>query len=855
MLINSNSRVRARIAKLCGSGRPRVIAVFGASRRDVERSVKHAESAASALPVWVWCEEEAGPVDGCARFFCGAEARRPIAELRGVRPALAIVAWTASGGAAKLKLLPFFLPPFRVLVQNEIGDFFPARPKLVASHVTRRLRDTFLAAGRRAADWVCASPLLLRQAGNYSRTMLHRLEGHLHDANVRAGEILDTAWIHSRGYLHDVRIRSNEISVDASHLFREVCHLGYESCMDVLACLAQGTPVMAIALVRRQSGSRHLTVCMGQARPDFVEICLRDRGWPRREIIRALLNTNAGFIVFRRLGEEADARGLVALARERNAFAAAKQAAFSHWRQRVVTKHPFRKLQPGEVTNVFAPWSTLLVVRRDALLQLGCPRAFTAGAALMLLFWKAASAGLASFVAGDGNDVSDEPAMVLEDAEFSLRLALSPALRSLGSLHPARQRGNIASMPARARRLSGRRRVLVVSPYLPWPLSHGGAVRIYNLCRALAHEVDFILACFRENGETVHYDKLYKVFREVYIVDTDEKRPASQGVPAQVAEYRNRAMEELIRSLCLERGVDLVQLEYTQMAGYRDQTETIPTLLVEHDITSTLHRQLAEMSGDAGARWEYERWLTFEREALQESNAVWTMSHQDREIAVNFGAAPAAVSVVPNGVDLVRFRPETKSGSQRTVLFVGSFRHLPNLMAFEVLREQIMPEIWREFPDTLLHVIAGPNYTRAAAIVEKSRLLEPNPRIRVKDFVEDLRPAYRGADVVVIPLPVSAGTNIKLMEAMACGKAIVSTPVGCQGLDLTHGRDLLVADLTTEFASAVNLLLRDPGLRRRLAAEARATAERRFGWDAIAKGASQSYSRLLGRAVMAAVNR
>src|ERR1019366_113018 len=166
---------------------------------------------------------------------------------------------------------------------------------------------------------------------------------------------------------------------------------------------------------------------------------------------------------------------------------------------------------------------------------------------------------------------------------------------------------------------SGRPRVLVVSPYLPWPLSHGGAVRIYNLCRSLAGDMDFILACFRENGETVHYRELHEVFREVYIVDANEKRPAPE-VPAQVAEYRNSAMADLIRSFCLGRRVDLVQLEYTQMSEYRLQTGAVPVLLVEHDITFTLHRQFAETSGDAKTRQEYERWLTFEREALQCSN-------------------------------------------------------------------------------------------------------------------------------------------------------------------------------------------------------------------------------------------
>jgi len=112
--------------------------------------------------------------------------------------------------------------------------------------------------------------------------------------------------------------------------------------------------------------------------------------------------------------------------------------------------------------------------------------------------------------------------------------------------------------------------------------------------------------------------------------------------------------------------------------------------------------------------------------------------------------------------------------------------------------------------------------------------------------VEDVRPAYRDSDVVVIPLPLSAGTNIKLMEAMACGRAVVSTPAGCAGMQLVEGRELLVAESWPEFAEAVAMLLGNEDLRLAIGAEARRTATRRFGWDAIALEALASYAALTG---------
>jgi glycosyltransferase involved in cell wall biosynthesis len=602
----------------------------------------------------------------------------------------------------------------------------------------------------------------------------------------------------------------------------------------------------AVRLARSQKGSSLRLENSGENA--CIEVAMPVRGWPRRAVLAAAMRSDAEFIVFRRPAEQGNPASLIALARDTGAFAVAKQSAYSAWRKTAVRKHPFRRLQPGEVSEVFAPFSSLLVIRRTTLLRLGVPRALTYGGALSILFWKAAAAGLRNLVLGHEGVVTDEPAMALEDAELGLRLTVSRRFAQLRPARPARYRGNVSWSPSHSQAFRNKPRVLVVSPYLPFPLSHGGAVRIYNLCRSLAGRVDFVLACFHEANEKVCYDELHEVFREVYVVDVDEKRTRADEleIPAQVAEYRNAAMSDLIRTLCtVERKIDLVQLEYTQMAEYRDSTGAVPTILVEHDITFTLYRQLAEFNGLAETHKEFVRWREFERAALQCSNIVWTMSAEERSVALDHGGTHARTRVVPNGVDIRRFKPAPKPEGPPVVLFVGSFRHLPNLLAFEALRTLIMPEVWRECPEAELHVIAGPQHEKAAELAGKTALLAAHPHIVIEGFVPDVRPAYRDADVVAVSLPLSAGTNIKLLEAMACGRAIVSTASGCRGLDLTSGTELIVAELDASFAAGIVTLLRDENLRTRMAAEARWTAERRFGWHAIAEDALQSYVELI----------
>jgi glycosyltransferase involved in cell wall biosynthesis len=196
-------------------------------------------------------------------------------------------------------------------------------------------------------------------------------------------------------------------------------------------------------------------------------------------------------------------------------------------------------------------------------------------------------------------------------------------------------------------------------------------------------------------------------------------------------------------------------------------------------------------------------------------------------------------------VDLTRFQVVNKKAAQPVILFVGSFRHLPNLLAFEALRETILPLVRERVPDVQLHVVAGPEHERAAELAGRSHLLDPVPGIMIEGFVTDLRPIYQECDVVAIPLPVSAGTNIKLMEAMACGRAVVSTPVGCNGLGLRDGEDLLVRELGPKFADGLATLLENSLYRAEIAQNARFTAEECFGWDRIARHANESYSQLL----------
>jgi hypothetical protein len=218
--------------------------------------------------------------------------------------------------------------------------------------------------------------------------------------------------------------------------------------------------------------------------------------WDASAVNQTIRHTDASLLFWQEQGQaQISAEGMLALFQDERTFAVSRQSHFRGWKSLLFPTAPFRALQRNEATQVLAPLAPSILVDRRKLLALGVPDSSLAGTAWMILFWKAAAAGWRSYCVGCSDGVSEQPDMPMQEAGFRLHRLFHPALRRLGPRQPDLSRGNVAfALPPRSHTpQSDRLKVLLVSPFLPYPLSHGGAVRIFNLCRELCDRVDFSL--------------------------------------------------------------------------------------------------------------------------------------------------------------------------------------------------------------------------------------------------------------------------------------------------------------------------------------------------------------------------
>jgi glycosyltransferase involved in cell wall biosynthesis len=217
-----------------------------------------------------------------------------------------------------------------------------------------------------------------------------------------------------------------------------------------------------------------------------------------------------------------------------------------------------------------------------------------------------------------------------------------------------------------------------------------------------------------------------------------------------------------------------------------------------------------------------------ERRYLRLADHVLTVSDTDRDAFASF-LEPEQLTVIPTGVDLDYFQPMPLEETANSLVFTGSMDWLPNQDGILYFVDAILPLIKQQQPDVSLEVVGRSPSRKLQALAEREKSM------RLSGWVEDIRPFVARGAICIVPLRIGGGTRLKIFEAMAMGKAVVSTSVGAEGLPVRHGDNILLADTPEDFALSVISLLRDSDQRNRLGSAARALVQEKYSWPKVAE--------------------
>lgn len=400
-------------------------------------------------------------------------------------------------------------------------------------------------------------------------------------------------------------------------------------------------------------------------------------------------------------------------------------------------------------------------------------------------------------------------------------------------------------------------KILWLNAGLLLPLDKGGKLRTWHLMRHLAtrHEISYL--SFADTSQTAaDRDGMRAVASHLVTIPRTDPPKASprfyadaaryivDSVPYAVAKYRSQRFATALQRMLAADQFDAIVCDFLPPVVNLPEQLPCPAILFTHNVEAEIWRRHAETAANPAARFlltqQWRRMLRFEQQALARFDLILAVSDADRRTFERLypGVLKAPAHVVQTGVDTGYFAPVPTPPMRRAhLVFTGSMDWLPNEDGMLYFVRDILPLIRQAEPDTTLSIIGR-------APTPAVRRLAAEAGIEVTGRVDDVRPHVAAGTVYVVPLRVGGGTRLKIFEAMSMAKAVVSTTIGAEGLPVTSGRNVVIADEPAAFADAVVQLIRNGDARRRLEQEARRLVVDHYDWSAVASEFEDALERL-----------
>ena len=374
------------------------------------------------------------------------------------------------------------------------------------------------------------------------------------------------------------------------------------------------------------------------------------------------------------------------------------------------------------------------------------------------------------------------------------------------------------------------------------PVDTGGKIRSYNILRHLAKEHEVTLLSYYGGDRDSDYEAaiaqrlpgaqtIYTAAPEGTLAQSlDYILQLPSIAPYAVRKFTDRRVRQEVARRLSEDSLDVVVCDFLSASSNFPETLSAPVVLFQHNVETMLWRRMAETEKTPLRKLSYSiearKMSAYETRTLSRFQHVIAVSDHDRDAMLTLSPA-CPITVVPTGVDTEQYQVvPSVSGRPPLIVFTGSMDWEPNIDAMEYFCRDVWPAVLGAFPDARFQIVGRNPHPRVQRLASSS--------VEVTGTVASVIDYLRTATVVIVPLRIGGGTRLKIFEAMAMAKAMVSTSIGAEGLDVTHGRDVLIADNAQAFADSILLLLRDPQLRRTYEHNAAALAAR-FDWSQIAR--------------------
>jgi len=374
------------------------------------------------------------------------------------------------------------------------------------------------------------------------------------------------------------------------------------------------------------------------------------------------------------------------------------------------------------------------------------------------------------------------------------------------------------------------------------PVDTGGKIRSFNIIRHLTkiHEVT-LLSYYGGHRDLAYESAITERLPGAETIHTAAPEGAiaqsldyllrlPSAAPYAVRKFTHPRVREAVRRRLTDGSADVSVCDFLSASLNFPDNLPSPVVLFQHNVETMLWRRMASVEASSlrrlSCRIEARKMAAYEAAALKKFQHVIAVSDHDRREMLTL-AAGCPITVVPTGVDTEQYQiVPSVSGNTPVIVFTGSMDWEPNIDGVEYFCRDIWPAVVAEFPHARFQIVGRNPHERVRRLASDS--------VEVTGTVSSIADYLRAATLVIVPLRIGGGTRLKIFEAMAMAKALISTSIGAEGLDVTNGRDLLIADAAASFATAILRLLRDPGARRTFETNAAALAAR-YDWSQIAR--------------------